>query len=65
MPNQKNIQRDIEDLQKRRELARRKLHDVDMQRIAETRAEEKIRLEQVIQEAEADLASIDLKIENR
>ena len=63
MPEQNNIQRDIEDLQERRELASRKLHDVEMQRIAETRAEEKIRLEQVIQATEGDLASIDLKIE--
>ena len=63
MPDQNNIQRDIEDLQERRELASRKLHDVEMQRIAETRAEEKIRLKGIIQGTEADLAAIDLKIE--
>ncbi|MCI5122099.1 MAG: hypothetical protein D3908_13090 [Candidatus Electrothrix sp. AUS4] len=62
MPDQNNIQRDIENLQKQRELVSKKLHDVEMQRITETRAEEKIRLKQVIQEARAERDALDQEL---
>ena len=63
IPDQNNIQRDIDDLQERRELASEKLHLVERQKILETRAEERFRQEQVALGVRADRAAIDQELE--
>ncbi|MCI5157146.1 MAG: hypothetical protein D3906_01670, partial [Candidatus Electrothrix sp. AUS1_2] len=64
MPDSNNIQRDIQKLQERRELVSEKLDRVERQKILETHAEEKIRLEQIIQEVQAERDAIDREIES-
>ncbi|WPD21370.1 MAG: hypothetical protein SD837_14315 [Candidatus Electrothrix scaldis] len=63
MHKQKNREQDIQALQERRELVSAKLDRIETQKILETRAEEKFRLEQSVQEVRAERDAIDQELE--